>query len=201
MSYVSESHWKPACHHYFGHPISVHSRKEIPCWSAGSVHSPGCPPGSRVLGQLYGGVTEYLTSDQSHMWSKKLENSPKGKTGTISHVIHNWNHIGFSTHHQNSKLPVPTRPGSPRKAFSATKQSAPMDGTLPIWHHCPRLLPATRGWLRKNEKSIPKHKRPWGTAWTKALLSRSMGHIAAHYSDNLLTIKSLCQDQLLRQVC
>lgn len=98
MSYISESHWKLAYNYSFCHPISFYSRKEIPCWSAGSVHSPRCPPEPRALGQLCEGVTEHLrTLDQSHMQSSKLENLPNGQAELLSQVIHSWRSSVHST--------------------------------------------------------------------------------------------------------
>lgn len=165
VSCISESHRNPACHHSFGHPISFCSRKEIPCWSAGSVRSPGCPPEPRALGQLNGGVTEHLrTFDQSHMRSRKLENSPKGETGFVSHVIHNWR----SSVHTIRTVNCQCQQDLVRGRYFQPPSS------LHLWHftHISTTIPGycqlPEGDLQKNEKSPPKHRRPWGTSLDKS---------------------------------
>ena len=161
MSSISESHQKLTCHHSFGQPISFYSRKEIPRWSAGLVRSPCCPPEPRALGKLYGGVTEHLiTFDQSHTWCRKLENSAKGKTGFPSHVIHNWRSSVHTIRTVNCQCQQDLEVQG--KHFQAWS-SAPV-ALCPYKHYYSRLLPATEGWLRKNEKRTPKHKRPGGTS-------------------------------------
>lgn len=85
--------------------------------------SPGYLPGTRALRQLYGGVTEHLrTFGQPCEWSKRLENFPPKKTGTMSHQIHSES----LAHTIVTILLVPTRFTNSRKALLATKQFDPV---------------------------------------------------------------------------
>lgn len=102
-------------------------------------------------------ITEHLkTSYQVHTWSRHLENSPKGKPGTVSLEILSWS----SAH---IVIPVPTGFKSSGAIFLATKHSRPValclgsttgSGYCPPWRETEKL-----------RKALQSRKDPEVAAW------------------------------------
>lgn len=147
-------------HHYSGHPISYYRGNEIPRWRAGSVHLPGCLPGSRVLRQWYGAVRKHHRAPQDILWSPHLEQTfgklPKRKTrGRVS-----WDsQLEFSTHRHASA----TGFKSSGEIFLATKQSRPVAlclGSTTGSDYCPPWRET-----EKLRKALQSRKDPEVAAW------------------------------------